>query len=123
MANQNYMVISTGEKKSKTTLYVFFGICVFILFFFPFFGLNLRYQIGTSLRLIISGMGKFCLAFGALFLGVAIIGLFTRGRNWPKYLVLGLVLLWIGAWCTGVIVEFFGITIAGPNKTDGSGYH
>ncbi len=123
MSKANYYVISGGKTKKKTGVYVLFGIAVFVLFFFPFFGLTLRYQLGTFLSQIIGGLGTFSLAIGAMCLGIGIIGVFTNLRHWPKYVMIGIVLLWIGAWCTGVIVEFFGITIGGPDKTGGSGYH
>ena len=123
MSKANYYVINGGKTKKRAMIYVFFGIAVFVLFFFPFFGLNLRYQIGSSLALIINGLGTFSLAIGALFLGIGIVGIFTRSRYWPKQVILGIILLWIGAWCTGAMVEIFGLTIGGPNKTGGSGYH
>jgi hypothetical protein len=95
---------------------------VFIFIFFPIFGLNWRYQIGGVLSNIIDTLGTLSLALGGLFSLMAIVGIFSQRSPWMRNLVLGLVFLWIGCWCTGTIVNFFGFLI-GEATSGGQGWH
>jgi hypothetical protein len=100
---------------------ILFGIVIFIFVFFPFFGLNLRYHIGGTLSIIIDGIGSFCLIIGGLYMIIAFFGLLTNSNKWIKKVVIGATLLWIGCWCTGAVLDFFGILI-GKAASGVSGY-
>ena len=110
------------KEKKPPTLGIFFGIVVFVFLLFPFFIINLRYEIGSALSIIINGIGGFSMAIGWIFFGVGVVGVITRSRNWVRHVVIGVILLWIGAWCTGAIINLFWFTI-GPDTNSGSGYH
>ncbi|MHA2127948.1 MAG: hypothetical protein ACW99E_21805 [Promethearchaeota archaeon] len=45
MKKEEYYLMSF-KKKPKTILYLFFGLVVFLIIFFPFFAVNMRYQMG-----------------------------------------------------------------------------
>ena len=53
---------------------------------------------------------------------IGVVGLFTKSRYWVRHVVVGVILLWIGAWCTGAIINILGFDI-GPDTNSGSGYH
>lgn len=117
-----YMVGSESGGGRRWLLYVIFGIAVFLFIFFPFFAVNLRYQLGYIFNQIFDTIGQIALTIGAIMVLISFLGLFTSGRNFRfHYLIIGVVLLWIGSWCTGTMVELFGITIG--NDTSTGGYH
>jgi len=119
MATRKYY---TMKKKKSPTLSIFFAIVMFVCVLFPFFVINLRYQIGNTLSIIINGIGSISLVIGGFFLMFGVVGVFTKSRNWVKHVIVGVILLWIGAWCTGAIINFLGFNI-GPDANSGSGYH
>ncbi len=120
MAKEEYYLIGY-QGKSKFILYLFFGVVVFLVIFFPFFAINMRYQMGYIFRQIFDFIGTTCLTFGAIITLYSIITVFfSRGIN-TKWLITGIVLLWVGSWCTGTAVQLFGIQI-GRDQASG-GYH
>jgi len=70
-ANKYY----TMKKKKSPTLSIFFVLIIFIFMLFPFFIMNLRYQIEAALSSIINGIGGFCLTIGGVFMifGVGVL--------------------------------------------------
>ncbi len=54
---------------------------------------------------------------------LGVVGIFTKSHNWTKHVIIGIVLLWVGCWCTGIVIDFFGLDIGGSNPSGGSGYH
>ena len=101
---------------------IFVGILVFLFVFFPIFGLNWRYQIGGILSILIDGVGTFCLTVGGLFTLVGFVGIFSRSKHWARNVVVGIALLWIGCWCTGAVLNLFGIPIGDATSSGGSGW-
>ena len=116
-------IVKPKYEQSRRIIAILFGILIFVLVFFPFFGLNLRYQIGGVFSALIDGIGQFCLIIGGLLTIVGFVGIFTRSHNWAKHVIIGITLLWIGCWCTGAVLEFFGITIVDSTSSGGGGYH
>jgi hypothetical protein len=122
MKKQTYYLIGSKSRSSRWIYYTFFCIIVFILVFFPFYAINLRYQVGYIFGQIFDTLGWISLTLGGLLVMVSILGLFTGGRSFRfHYLIMGVVLLWIGCWSTGVVVDLFGITIG--NERASGGYH
>lgn len=121
MKKETYYLI--GSKRSSRGIYfVIFCILAFILIFFPFYAINLRYQIGYIFGQIFDTIGWISMTLGGLLLMIGILSIFTGGRSLQfRYLILGIVLLWVGCWCTGVVVDFLGITIG--NEHASGGYH
>ena len=113
------------EKSSRSVLYVYFGILVFIIVFFPFFALTLRYQLGMIFSTVFNWLGVMCMTFGAFFIIISLVSLFanSRGSNWARNLIVGIVLIWIGCWCTGAVVKLFGFTIGSSTSGGSGGYH
>jgi hypothetical protein len=101
--------------------YVVIGILIFIFVYFPFFATNLRYTLGSSLSLIFDAIGSLCLMVGGLFLAVGIMGMFTRGYNWVGNLLVGIMLLYIGCWLTGAVLNIMGFEFGDSNSS--GGYH
>ena len=113
----------TGQSTSRLMMTIIFGILIFVFVFFPFFGLNLRYHIGGTLSIIIDGIGSFCLIIGGIYMIVAVFGIFIKSDKWIKKVIIGTTLLWVGCWCTGAVLDFFGILIGQSTSSGGSGYH
>ncbi|MHA2183095.1 MAG: hypothetical protein ACXAAH_16880 [Promethearchaeota archaeon] len=122
MKKQTYYLIGSKRRSSGGIYFAFFCIVVFIVVFFPFYGMNLRYQIGFIFNQIFDTIGWISLTVGGLMVMISILGLFTGGRSMKfHYLIIGVVLLWIGCWCTGAVLDIFGVTI-GSERASG-GYH
>ena len=75
------------------------------------------------LSILIDGIGTFCMTIGGLFALVGVVGIFTRSSTWVRNVIEGVTLLWIGCWCTGAFVNFFGFLIGEATSSGGSGYH
>ena len=104
-------------------MWIFFGILLFVFIFFPFLALNLRYQVGGVISIFFDGIGGFSLAIGGIYTMIGFVGIFTRSHNWTKHIIIGVVLLWVGCWCTGAVIDFFGIIIGDSQNSGGGGYH
>ncbi|MFX1364522.1 MAG: hypothetical protein ACFFCE_19430 [Promethearchaeota archaeon] len=104
------------EKKTSTTIILIFGLVVFIFLFFPFFGGELKYHLGAMFTKIIDIIGTISLTIGSVFLIIGVIGIFAQSGKWIRNIIVGIALLWVGCWCSGNIINIFGIfTIKGPN--------
>ncbi|MFX0043340.1 MAG: hypothetical protein ACFE8L_10535 [Candidatus Hodarchaeota archaeon] len=122
MKRNEYVVVGNYRSNKKSTLYFFVGILVFVLFFFPFFAVTWRYKVGRGLSLIFDSIGMICLMVGALYTFIGVMGIFARGYGWINKLITGIILLYIGCWLTGTVLEFLGVEIGGRSSSDG-GYN
>ncbi len=120
MKKEEYYLIGY-QGKSKFILYLFFGVIVFIVIFFPFFAINMRYQMGYLFSKVFNFIGSTCLTLGGVILVFSVIQLLLGGRINTRWLIVGIVLLWVGSWCTGTLIELFGIQIGINQPSDG--YH
>lgn len=120
MKKEKYYLLKP-EKNSKWVAYTFIGIIVFIVIYFPFFAVNLRYQLGAVFSKIFDQLGMVCLTIGGAMTAISILSLFISKSINTRWVILGIVLLWIGCWCTGSVLNIFGITIG--NETSNPGYH
>lgn len=64
-----------------------------------------------------------CLTVGGVTLIISIVGIFTGRSVNIKYLLMAIVLLWVGNWCTGVVIELFGFDIGDSSTSGQTGYH
>lgn len=122
MKKTEYEIIGTFQIRKKWTFYAFFAIIVFVLLFFPFFAVSWRYKVGKSLSLIFDTIGMLCLMIGAFLTFLGVMGIFTKGYEWTNKLIVGIILLYIGCWLTGTVLEFMGVEIGRSSSSDG-GYH
>ena len=117
-------LISNQKSTSGTMMTVIFGIVVFIVIFFPLYGLSLRFYIGYILKTIFDWIGRVSLTIGGFCLTVCILSIFIPGKSLNiKWAILGIALLWIGCWCTGEVLNFFGYIIGSGTSSGSSGYH
>lgn len=120
MKKERYYLLKP-EKNSKWTIYMFIGIIIFIAIYFPFLAVNLRYQVGAGFSKIFDYIGGVCLTIGGALTIVSVLSLFVSKSIHTRSFLIGIVLLWIGCWCTGSVLTIFGITIG--NETSNPGYH
>jgi len=85
--------------------------------------MDLRYQLGTIFSEIFDKIGMFCLMIGGIIVLFSFIGIFTSRSVNTKYLITVIILLWVGWWCTGAVLNLFGITIGDATSSGGSGWH
>ncbi|MFX1478046.1 MAG: hypothetical protein ACFFCI_07930 [Promethearchaeota archaeon] len=97
------------------------GILFFILIFFPLYGITLRYQIGSIFRTIFSFVGKICLFLGIMLAIISLAGAFVHQISWKLFLS-AVILLWIGCWLTGAMVNLMGLRIGDTNRGSGGYY-
>jgi hypothetical protein len=113
-----------GERRnSRTGIFLFSGILVFMFFFFPFYGMNLRYQVGFVFSKIFDTIGMMCLFAGGIAVSISLIGILLGRSINTKTFILGIVLLWVGCWCTGAVLNLFGSTIGRSGGSGNPGYH
>ena len=106
------------RRTSRLTIFVI-GITLILLVFMPFYGITLRYYIGTSFRLVFDYLGNVFQTIGGftlLIVGAKVI--FSR-KVWYGGMVAGLILLYMGAFLTGGTVVIFGMTLYQPGTTPG----
>ncbi len=118
--NSNQFIIIQKRRKSNKVFLAFLGILGFVAIYVPFFGSNLRYMTGTAFKLIFTNVGNFCLIVGGTLFVINILKIFY-GQFKVKGLLMSALLLWIGAFLTGVPFEFMGIIFGGNQPPQG--YH
>lgn len=118
-----HYIVKPKHSSSKRIMAIFFVLLVFVFIFFPIFGLNWRFQIGGVLSTLIDGIGSICLTIGGLLFLWGLVGVFTQSSHWARNVIIGVVLLWIGCWCTGAVLNLFGTIIGDATSSGGSGWH
>ena len=93
------IVFEERKKHSKYVYVIFFGIIMFVVLYFPFFGSNMRYEYGRSFSLIFSSIGTILIYMGTIFLLIGILSFFNMnpGKGF-KFLILGVILLSFAAY-------------------------
>ena len=117
---KDQIVIIQKRRKPNKTFLIFLGILGFVAIVVPFFGSNLRYMTGTFVKTIFMSVGQLFLTIGGALFVINILGIFFRKFSISKLLASAL-LLWIGAFLTGVPFELLGIVIGGIQPPQG--YH
>ncbi len=103
---------------------IIFGIAIFILIFFPFYGFTLRFHLGYITNKIFDTIGRFSLIGGVFLITLCIISLILGKKIRVGWFIVAIVLLWVGCWCTGIVLDIWGFTIGNPQNTGGgSGYY
>ena len=118
--NKNDIYILRKHRKPNRTFLVFLGILGFVAVIVPFFGSNLRYMTGTFFKTIFMSVGQIFLTIGGALFVINILKIFFRQFRVKSFLASAL-LLWIGAFLTGVPFEFLGLVFGG--KQPPQGYH
>ncbi len=111
------------RRNSRSTVFIFLGIVICVFIFFPFYGINLRYQVGSTFSKIFDSIGIICLLAGGLAVSFSVLGIFTGRTINTRTFIIGIVLLWVGCWCTGAVLKLFGNTIGGSSTPENPGYH
>ena len=121
MSKQKYKYL-VEKKGPKSYANVFFVIIVFLLVF-PLFAVNLRYQLGSIFSIIFNYIGNMCFTFGAFLMTLCIVSIFVGRSIKVGWFMTAIVLLWVGCWCSGTILNIFGITIGESTSSGSSGYY
>ncbi len=109
---------SQGKKYAK---YIFYGIIAFLAIYMPFFGSDLRYQLGAIFDMAFNIIGWFCVFGGIIYILLGVLGLFGRNILIGR-IIIGALLLWVGCWMTGIAINFFGVDFGGSSASS-KGYH
>jgi len=112
MSRRHYYGYNRGRQGSKV-FWIFLGIVAFAAIYFPFFGGNLRYQIGTFVSQIFQTIGIY------LFIGGVVLLFYGLVRLKLKSMLLGGILLWVAI--TFVEPGLWGILTNGVSVP--KGYH
>lgn len=118
--NKNDIFILRKQRNANRTFLMFLGILGFVAIIVPFFGSNLRYTTGTFFKTIFVTVGQICLTIGSALLVIGLLKIFFK-RFSVKTLLYAALLLWIGAFLTGVSFDILGWTIGGNPPPQG--YH
>ena len=112
----------TEKKGIRGYANIFFVIVVFLVAF-PFFAPNLRYQVGSFFRIIFDYIGRACMMGGTALFVLWVLSIFANKSIKVHWLILSLVLLWVGCWCTGTTLEIWGYIIGEGTSSGNSGYY
>ncbi|TXT61006.1 MAG: membrane protein of unknown function [Promethearchaeota archaeon] len=122
MVEEYYIVDGKSGSGKRYAKYILYGILAFLAIYFPFFGgAQLRFQLSQVFRLIFDTIGMLCVFGGVIFILLGILGLFGRRLAIGK-LVIGVLLLWIGCWMTGIAFSLLGVDFGGSSASL-QGYH
>ena len=105
---------------------IFLGIIGFILFIFPFFMPNLRYQasklFSSLIANIIDTIGTICTTIGVFVLVLGMLSLFCgRSGSGLKIMIMGVFLVIIGTLITGLNFFMFIEGNGAPSMSKGYG--
>ncbi len=117
--NEKYYRISTGSHSRIP--YVLFGIVAFLLVGFPFFAVNMRFQLGAIFLKIFDTIGTYSMIIGGALVTISVLSLLTRSPIKMRTFMTGIALLWVGSWCTGTAIDIFGIPVG--QQQPPPGYH
>lgn len=120
--NKNDIYILRKQRKPNRTFLVFLGILGFVAIIVPFFGSNLRYITGTFFKTIFVSVGQIFLTIGGALLVINILKIFFHQFRVKSFLASAL-LLWIGAFLTGVPFEILGFVFGGGQPPQGYHYY
>jgi len=118
--NRDGIIIIQKRRKENRTFLMFFGILGFVAVVVPFFGSNLQYMTGTFFKTISMSVGQIFLTIGGALLVINILKIFFHKFS-VKSLLSSALLLWIGAFLTGIPFEFLGFAFGGGAPPQG--YH
>ena len=118
--NKNQMIILYKKRKSNKFIIVFLSILGFVAIYVPFFGSNLRYMTGTTFKMVFNYLGSFCMIIGGVMLAITIAKV-IGGKIDIEGMLVSVLLLWIGAFLTGVPFEIMGFIFGGTQPAQG--YH
>ena len=105
--NRDGIIIIQKKRKANRTFLIFLGILGFVAVVVPFFGSNLRYMTGTFFKTIFVSVGQIFLTIGSALLVINILKIFFHKFS-VKSMLSSALLLWIGAFLTGMPFEFLG---------------
>ena len=108
-----------GRRRTSRLTFFVIGMVLFILVFMPFYGITLRYYIGTSFRLVFDYLGNVFQTIGGFILLFVAAKLFFNHKLSIGGMILGLILLYMGAFLTGGTVVILGMTLYQPGTTPG----
>jgi len=106
------------RRTSRITIFII-GVVLFLLVFMPFYGITLRYYIGTSFRLVFDYLGKIFQTVGGFTLLIVGGKLIIGHKIWVGGMILGFLLLYMGAFLTGGTLVLFGMIVYQPTTTPG----
>ncbi len=120
--NSDGIIILRKQRKANHTFLIFLGILGFVAIVVPFFGSNLRYMTSTVFKTIFVSVGQIFLTIGSALLVINILKIFFHQFN-VKSMLLSALLLWIGAFLTGIPFEFLGLVFGGGQPPQGYHYY
>jgi uncharacterized membrane protein YqgA involved in biofilm formation len=120
MRKEKYYVLRS-QRNSKWFFVSIIGITSFIFIIFPFFAVNLRYQVGAVFSNVFDKFGVACISIGGVLILITLFNLLFGKKVRVGGFVIGIILVWIGCWCTGTVLEIFGLTFG--TETTNPGYH
>ena len=118
--NRDQPYILYKKRKPNKFVIVFLSILGFVAIYVPFFGSNLRYMTGTAFKMVFNYLGTFCMIIGGAMLALTIAKV-IGGKIDIERMLVSVLLLWIGAFLTGVPFEIMGIVFGGTQPPQG--YH
>ena len=90
----------TQQKRGSKVFWIITGIIAFAAIYFPFFGGNLRYTIGSRVDYILIQVGKYLFIAGLLMFGLGLLYMIISGGGLRglKPMIIGFLLMAFAGW-------------------------
>lgn len=102
--DDEYVVVNKRAKVAKVLFVVILAILIYIFFWFPNYGGNLRFKIGSVVNWLINFLGTFLASLGTIFFVWGVLSVFiSKGKSGVKMMITGFLFMMVGAVILGGI--------------------
>lgn len=113
--DDEYVVVNKRAKVAKVLFLVIFVILLYIFVWYPNYGGNLRFKIGSITNWLINFLGTFLMSLGGILMVYGILMIFLRkGSSGVKTAIIGAVMCYVGFTILGGVFmannEYEGVT-------------
>ncbi len=109
-----------NKKKGNSILWIFFGVIGFITIYFPLFGSNLRFTVGTFFSQAFTTLGTICLTLGLIIMVWGFLMLLcARSMKAISVMLVGFFLMLLGSF----FLEPANLGVISNGESVPKGYH
>lgn len=112
-------VIYLGRRRPSRARWLIIGIILVIVIVVPIYGMTLRYDMSITFRFLFSSIGEICLTLAIPLIIISVALSLIQKRIYFKTFIIGIVLLWVGAFLTDTQFSAFGYLFGQNNPEQG----
>ena len=112
-------IIYFGRRRPNRARWLIIGIILVIVIVVPIYGITLRYDMSITFRFLFSSIGEICLTLATPLIIISVVLSLIQKRIYFKTFIIGIVLLWVGAFLTDTQFSAFGYLFGQNNPEQG----